>query len=152
VETIWVASSNIVTPGNDVDITPISAEIEGIEGTTYTETGTPNTAVAGEGGMMEVGGFDFTFIIMIAITIAAFYMLIFRPQRKREKEMAKLQSEISPGDSVITSSGMYGKVIEIGANAIVVEFGMNKGIRIPVNKTDIIAVREPDLTPPSTEA
>ena len=50
-----------------------------------------------------------------------------------------LKPSVKVGDEVMTSSGFYGKVVELeGEDIAVVEFGTNRGVRIPVNKSEII--------------
>ena len=108
---------------------------------------TPGVTAGGEaggGGFFEGPGF----FIMWGVLIVGIYLLMFRPQRKREKKMREMQASIKAGDNVVTSSGMFGKVMEVGTDACVIEFGTNRGVRIPVLKSDIIGIREPKLTPP----
>ena len=62
--------------------------------------------------------------------------------------MAEMQSALKVGDNVVTSSGFFGKIVEIGQDAIVLEFGSNRGVRIPIRKTDIVGIKEPIMTPP----
>ena len=57
-----------------------------------------------------------------------------------------MQSNVKVGDWVMTSSGFYGKVTEIYDQNVIVEFGLNKGIRIPVVKSEIYGNTEPNLT------
>ncbi|MCL1884036.1 MAG: preprotein translocase subunit YajC [Defluviitaleaceae bacterium] len=85
-----------------------------------------------------------------AVFVGMWFMMI-RPQRKREKKMRELQSQISTGDNVVTSSGLFGKVTEVGEDCFVVEFGTNRGVRIPVLKADVVAVRDPKMTPQPRE-
>ena len=100
----------------------------------------------GGGGFLESGGLGM--LIVWGLLLVGLYFLMFRPQRKREKKMREMQAAIKAGDNIVTSSGMFGKVIEVGTDAFVVEFGTNRGIRIPVLKSDVVAIREPKLTPP----
>ena len=88
--------------------------------------------------------------IWMAVIVAGMWFFMIRPQRKREKQMRELQASISAGDNVVTSSGLFGKVADIGEDCFVVEFGTNRGVRIPVLKADVIAVRSPKLTPQSS--
>lgn len=89
--------------------------------------------------------------IIYAVFIGAMWVLIWRPQKKRAKQLSALREGIKVGDSVITSAGMYGKVVDIGTDVFVIEFGTNKGIRIPVSKSDIADVKEPNLTQPKND-
>lgn len=122
----------------------------GSGGATPTEAAA-NAAVEAAGTAMDaapIGGGLAGLLPMILIYVALFgalYFFTLRPQRKREKEMKNLQSSIRAGDNVVTSSGFYGKVMDVGENCFIVEFGTNRGIRIPVNKNDIVAIKTPVL-------
>ena len=90
-------------------------------------------------------GILFTILYIVAI-VAIFYFFAFRPQLKKDKEMKAIQNSIKVGDSVMTTSGFYGKVVDISEQVFVIEFGTNKSIRIPVAKNEIVGVKEPNLT------
>lgn len=87
------------------------------------------------------------------IGIVAYFVFLFgimwfimvRPQKKREKAMLEMQASIKVGDMVITNSGMYGKVVDIINDLFILEFGLNKGIRIPVEKAVVTGIKEPNL-------
>lgn len=53
------------------------------------------------------GGGIASLLVLLLIPFAMYFFLI-RPQRKRMKEQASLQSSLGVGDEVITSSGVYG--------------------------------------------
>jgi len=103
----------------------------------------------------EASGSAFSTVSMLliyAVVFGAAWFFIFRPQRKRDKEMKQMQSDIRVGDNVVTTAGFYGKVVDIGEDVFIVEFGSNRGIRIPVRKSDISGVKDPKLTPPPVKA
>jgi preprotein translocase subunit YajC len=54
----------------------------------------------GGGGMIQL-------LVLLLIPVAM-YMLLIRPQRRRMKDQASMQSDLGIGDEVITSSGIYG--------------------------------------------
>lgn len=85
-------------------------------------------------------------IIYIIVIFALMYIFAIMPQKKREKELKEMQSSVKVGDWVMTSSGFYGRVTDIYDQNVVVEFGLNKGIRIPVVKSEIYGNTEPNLT------
>ncbi|MCI8805530.1 MAG: preprotein translocase subunit YajC [Clostridiales bacterium] len=91
---------------------------------------------------MGIGGIA----IYIVGLIALFYFFAIRPQKKKEKELMNIQNAIQVGDWVMTSSGFYGRVADIADQVFVVEFGTNKGVKIPVRKSEIIGNKEPNLT------
>jgi len=74
---------------------------------------------------------------------AVMYMFMIRPQRKRQKEMAAMQQSLKIGDGVVTNSGMFGKIVDIGPDTYTIEFGEIKSVLIPVRKTDIAGIAEP---------
>ncbi len=92
----------------------------------------------GLGGMIQLVG-------MYALMIGALWFFVFRPQRKRDKQAKEMQASIRAGDNIVTSSGFYGKVMDVGENCFIVEFGTNRGIRIPVNKSDVVGIKTPVL-------
>jgi preprotein translocase subunit YajC len=69
--------------------------------------------------------------------------MAIRPQKKQQKDHDLLINELKVGDSIVTSSGFYGVVIQIvDDNVVVVEFGNNKNCRIPMKKANIAEVEK----------
>ena len=104
------------------------------------EVATEATSAASIFGMqMGKGGSTAILILYIAALALVFYFFAVRPQKKRAAQLKEIQQGIKVGDEVMTSSGFYGKVVELeGEDIAVVEFGTNRGVRIPVNKSEII--------------
>ena len=76
------------------------------------------------------------FLIGYIVLIFAFmYFIAIRPQQKEKKKMQELMASIAVGDSVLTSSGFYGVIIDIGNN---------KNCRIPMQKQAIVQVEKPE--------
>ena len=81
----------------------------------------------------------------IVILGLVFYFMIYRPQKKQQKKQDELVNSIEIGDSVLTTSGFYGVVIDnVDENVVIVEFGNNKNCRIPMKKTAIVEVEKPE--------
>lgn len=108
--------------------------------------------VVGSGGTGETaaastGMNPIMLIILYCVVIfGAMYFFSIRPQKKRQAKMDELRSGIQVGDSVLLANGLFGKVVDVTAECYVVEFGTNKGVRIPVLKQEVYAKREPNLT------
>ena len=93
------------------------------------------------------GGLSMSWIfIYIIVIFAAMYFMSIRPQKKRQRQMEEMRTKIKPGDSVLCNTGMYGRVVDVTAECFIVEFGMNKGVRVPVIKSEIAMVKEPNLS------
>ncbi len=82
------------------------------------------------GILLEGGaGGGMSWIMMIGYIVVIFgfmYFIAIRPQKKEQKRLAAMLSEMENGDSVLTSSGFYGIVIDITEDTVIVEFGNNK--------------------------
>ena len=103
---------------------------------------------SGSGSGASGGGMNplFMIILYVIVIFAVIYFFSVKPQRKKEREMQELRNAVKVGDSVLLSTGFYGKVVDITAECYVIEFGTNKGVRIPVVKQSVYAVKEPNLT------
>lgn len=95
---------------------------------------------AGEGGM-GLG----LMIMYFAFFAALMYFMAIRPQQKEKKKMQELLSRIAIGDSVLTSSGFYGVIIDMTEDTVIIEFGNNKNCRIPMQKQAIVQVEKPEV-------
>lgn len=83
-------------------------------------------------------------LIYVVIIGAAMYFMAIRPQKKEQKRINAMLSELAVGDSVVTTSGFYGVVIDITDEDVIVEFGSNKNCRIPMRKSAIAEVEKAD--------
>lgn len=69
-------------------------------------------------------------MLPLVLIMAVFYFLMIRPQQRRAKEHATAVSNIRRGDTIVTSSGMIGKVTKvIDDNEIMVEVAENTRIK-----------------------
>ena len=83
-------------------------------------------------------------VIYFAVLIGIFYFLFYRPQKKEQKKRSALINSVEVGDSVLTTSGFYGIVIDITDEDVIVEFGNNKNCRIPMQKAAIAQIEKPN--------
>ena len=104
-------------------------------------------ATKGAGGGFLGGANGLTIVIVYIIALVVImYFLSFRPTQKREKALAEQRNAIQVGDMVLTNSGFYGKVTDITYDCFVIEFGMNKGVRVPVAKSEVFGKKEPNMS------
>lgn len=96
------------------------------------------------GGNDNGGGQWVTLILYFVVIAAVFYFIAIRPQKKQQKQHNTLLSSLAIGDSVLTTSGFYGVVIDIMDEVVIVEFGNNKNCRIPMKKEAIVDVEKTD--------
>lgn len=92
-------------------------------------------AAAGAGNMI-------TMVIWMVVLFGLMYFLMIRPQKKEQKRVAAMLSDMEVGDAVVTTGGFYGVVIDITDEDVIVEFGNNKNCRIPMRKAAIAEVEK----------
>ena len=92
---------------------------------------------------MQGMGFIVIYIVFFAALI---YFTSIRPQKKERQKQQEMLSSIAVGDTILTTSGFYGVIIDITEDDVIVEFGSNRNCRIPMQKDAIAAVEKPNLT------
>ena len=90
------------------------------------------------------GGGMLLLLVYVVVIGGAMYFVAIRPQKKEQKRLNAMLSELEVGDSVVTTSGFYGVVIDITEEDVIVEFGSNKNCRIPMKKAAISEVEKAD--------
>ena len=70
----------------------------------------------------NAGGGGFIMIILIyAVLFGAIYLIFIRPNRKKQKAEQKMRENLQIGDEIVTIGGIYGRVISLKEDTIVIE-------------------------------
>ena len=77
------------------------------------------------------------FLIMMILIFVVFYFFMIRPQVKRQKELKKFREALKKGDKIVTSGGIYGKILEISGNIITIE--IDKDVKMRVDKSAVLS-------------
>ena len=83
-------------------------------------------------------------IIWIVVLLVFVFVFMLRPQKKEQARRNEMMSKMSVGDTVLTSSGFYGTLIDINEDTVIVEFGNNKNCRIPMQRSAIAQIEKAD--------
>jgi preprotein translocase subunit YajC len=105
------------------------------------------TAATTDAAAGTTGGGSGSWLLLvgqIALLGVLLYFMLIRPQKKQQKQLNAMLSTLSTGDSVLTSGGFYGVVIDVMDEIVIVEFGNNKNCRIPMKKSAIVELEKPD--------
>lgn len=94
-----------------------------------------STAAGGAGGMI-------TLFLPLVVFFLLMYFMIMRPQKKEQQRVKSMLAAMEVGDSVVTTSGFYGILIDITEEDVIVEFGNNRNCRIPMRKSAIAEVEK----------
>lgn len=101
--------------------------------TVFLMSGCPPSGAEG-GGSSPLAFLPFILIFVV------FYFLILRPQQKQSKERKRMLSELKRGDEIITSGGIYGKIINVSEDDVIT-LEVSKGINIKITRSGIAGLQ-----------
>lgn len=78
-------------------------------------------------------------IIVWAVVFGIFYLLVIKPQNKKEKELKAMRDNLKVGDNVTTVGGMIANVARVEENTVVLEIGPSR-TKVPFEKWAIATV------------
>ena len=84
------------------------------------------------------GGSPFPSLIMLVVLFGLFYMLLIRPQQKRQKEHKQMTEKIAKGDEIVTQGGMLGRITKVGDSFLNLEVA--EGTEIRIQRTAVAAL------------
>ena len=74
-----------------------------------------------EAAQTNGGGGLITMILIYAVIFGAMWFFLIRPQKKKQKEEKKMRENLQVGDEIVTIGGIYGRVISLKEDTIVIE-------------------------------
>ena len=78
-------------------------------------------------------------ILLMVVIFAIFYFLIIRPQHKEAKRIKAMLAALKKGDRVITVGGIYGTVVEVRGDSVLLDLGdstVEIGLKYIANVTE----------------
>jgi len=96
---------------------------------------------------------DLAALLPLVAILALFWFMVVRPQQRRQREVAALQSSIEVGQRVMMSSGIYGTVRSVTDETARLEIA--PGTEIQIARAAIARIDEPDhgvIDGPATDA
>ncbi len=82
-------------------------------------------AQTGGGGLGSLAG-----LLPMVLIFVVFYLLLIRPQQKRQKEHTAMVAALQKGDEVLTSGGVLGKVTKAGEAYINLEIASGVTVKM----------------------
>ncbi len=92
---------------------------------------------------------DVTPLLFLVGIAVLFWLLLVRPQSRRQRELAHMQSTLEVGDEVMLTSGVYGTVRDLDDTVVHVEIASGVAIKVARGAIGQV-VREDDPTPDAT--
>lgn len=93
---------------------------------------TPALAQAPAGGSPIASLLPF---LQIGLIFVIMYVLLIRPQQKRQQELAKMQGGLKKGDRVVTQAGIIGTIAGIGETTATLQ--VDKDVKIEFQRSAI---------------
>ena len=81
-------------------------------------------------------------IVIYVVLFGGLWWFMMRHQKKEQKRIQAMLASMEVGDTALTTSGLYGVIIDITDDDVIVEFGNNRNCRIPMQKSAIIQVEK----------
>jgi preprotein translocase subunit YajC len=81
------------------------------------------------------------FLVLLAM-FAFLYFLLIRPQRAQQRKHAEILATLKPGDEVLTAGGIYGEVVQLDEERVMLE--IDEDVRIAVARRSIASVVPPE--------
>ncbi len=97
-------------------------------------------ASAGNAGGSAGGGSLLMNMLPFILIIAIMYLLILRPQAKKQKERQKMLDSINKGDTVVTVGGIHGKVVGFKDDEKVLILKVDDNVKLNVDRTAIASI------------
>lgn len=92
--------------------------------------GTAPLAIPLQAGVQDPFGF---LVPMVAI-MAIFYLLLIRPQQKKQREHEGMLKAIQKGDRVVTTGGIHGVVVGTSDDVLTVDIGVHEKVRVKLDR------------------
>jgi preprotein translocase subunit YajC len=88
---------------------------------------------------LQAGGAQdpISFLFPMAAIMVIFYLLLIRPQQKKQREHEDLLKTVQKGDRVVTSGGLHGVVVGTSDDVLTVDLGVHEKIRVKLDRSKV---------------
>ncbi|MBI5220061.1 MAG: preprotein translocase subunit YajC [Bacteroidia bacterium] len=87
--------------------------------------------------LAQGGQSPYASLIFLVLIIVVFYFFMIRPQMKKQKDLKKMREGLKNGDKIVTTGGIYGRIVEVKEQVIIIEVDSN--VRLKVDKNSVHA-------------
>ena len=88
-------------------------------------------------------------MLMMGVIMLIFYVLIFRPRMKQEREQDDFRSKLKKGDEVIAAGGLHGRVAELKGAVVLLDLAPNVRVRVERRSIERLPARTAKAEEPS---
>lgn len=98
----------------------------------------------GGGGSSTGGAGGFVSLIPFLLIFIIFYFLMIRPQQKKQKQQQTLLDALKKGDKVVTTSGIWGTITNMGKETVTLQIADNTKIKMQRDNVSRVRGEEED--------
>ena len=80
--------------------------------------------------------------IPLVLILAVFYLIVFLPSRKRQKQLQKMLDNLKSGDKVVTSGGIYGTIVSLKADRLQIRIAEN--VKVDISRNAVVGLQNPE--------
>lgn len=95
-------------------------------------------ALGADGGPSPFGPF-----LIMAMIFGFFYVLVIRPQQKKEKDKGAMRASLRKNEEVVTTGGLHGKVVDVRGAILILEIAPNVRVRMELASVEAVPSRVP---------
>ena len=82
-------------------------------------------------------------ILVMLVIMVVFYLMVLRPQQKRQKKIVEVQGNLKNGDRVVTSSGLHGTIVGLRDEYVVLRVPPDS-VKLEIERSSVLAVESPE--------
>ena len=71
-----------------------------------------------------------SFLVVVIVLFVLFWLVVIRPQRRRQVEQSRMIETLDVGDEIVTAGGLYGRVLGLGDDELLVEIAPGTNVRV----------------------
>jgi len=71
-----------------------------------------------------------SFLVVVIVLFVLFWLVVIRPQRRRQVEQNRMIETLDVGDEIVTAGGLYGRVLGLGDDELLVEIAPGTNVRV----------------------
>ncbi len=79
----------------------------------------------------------------LILIFVIFYFLLIRPQKTKEKEHQKMIAGLNKNDEIVTSSGIYGTIVNVKDKTVILRIDEN--VKIEIEKNCVAYIKKPQV-------
>lgn len=90
-------------------------------------------------GLFDLGGM----LIPMILCFGVFWLLVLRPESKQRKKRQQMLSELKKGDRVMTTGGLYGKIVQVQDSVVTLEVADGVRMRFALTAVQSVETEAP---------